>query len=224
MYPFPTKIDWGRTSIIVLVGECVKLWIMWPPTKENLELYYKNFTTKSKLIRLGKDFEEPTLILQDTKKAVVIPSGYIHSTVTLRGGVVLGKDITTIEAFPRADDILCREVASFNGGLPTGMAEASLEAFVIAARSSTCKEEAARRFCKRRSLIRTLPARKWTHDLRKMVEGEFGVVRDITNRNRTKRVRLLATCMICRLEWEKHPVGQGNGSSGSHAHQGGTVV
>ncbi|KAG4430017.1 hypothetical protein IFR05_014500 [Cadophora sp. M221] len=77
------------------IGLCEKLWIMFPPTPQNLQLMQSADGQRSKLARIGKDLGGGLVIKADSSQALYIPAGCIHAVFTLHGGFLVSLEFTT---------------------------------------------------------------------------------------------------------------------------------
>ncbi|KAH1601520.1 hypothetical protein KXV92_006172 [Aspergillus fumigatus] len=97
-------IDYGMEGLSVPLGDCVKIWFMWPPTERNLSLMASESGQLAKLIRLAPLLEGGILLQTDSGHALTIPSGCLHATMTIKGGFLVTKDFATrytIQSFSR---------------------------------------------------------------------------------------------------------------------------
>ncbi|KAK9625528.1 hypothetical protein V6Z98_005601 [Aspergillus fumigatus] len=97
-------IDYGMEGLSVPLGDCEKIWFMWPPTERNLSLMANESGQLAKLIRLAPLLEGGILLQTDSDHALTIPSGCLHATLTIKGGFLVTKDFATrytIQSFSR---------------------------------------------------------------------------------------------------------------------------
>ena len=89
------------------MGDYVKLWVFWEGTKKTLDTFYSYARSSCKFLRLYRKLESSLTFLQSSENAVDFRD-FIHATVTLRPGFLLGKSYTTSECLG-AGDLLLRE-------------------------------------------------------------------------------------------------------------------
>ncbi|KAL9082777.1 MAG: hypothetical protein Q9159_006190 [Coniocarpon cinnabarinum] len=84
-------VDHGTSGIIVVIGRCTKLLLVWPPSQHN--------RTSLCSIRKAVDvhrYDWSNLrggyaTLLDSSKALYLPPGWIHATITIKAGILLGR-------------------------------------------------------------------------------------------------------------------------------------
>ncbi|KAK0117247.1 hypothetical protein ONS96_013080 [Cadophora gregata f. sp. sojae] len=82
-------------GISASLGNCRKLWIVFPPTARNLGLMKQADGQRAKLDRIGKELEGGLVITTDSDEAIYLPAGCIHAVITLQGGFLIAIDFTT---------------------------------------------------------------------------------------------------------------------------------
>jgi hypothetical protein len=96
--------DLTEAVIADLLGkfdECVKIWLCFPPTDLNLDIYKRSSGFINRLIKcLRAGLEGGYLIRQSSGSALVLPHGTLHAVVTLKGGVVVNSTFSMIEGLP----------------------------------------------------------------------------------------------------------------------------
>lgn len=74
----------------------MKIWVLYPPSEQNLRLMQTVEGQKAKLISLAAALEGGLIILTTSVHAIYLPAGCIHGTFTLIGGFIVTKDFTSI--------------------------------------------------------------------------------------------------------------------------------
>jgi hypothetical protein len=77
------------------MGLCVKLWLVFPPTVQNLKLMASAEGQKAKLVRIGRKLEGGLLFKTTSAESIYLPVGCIHSVITLHGGFLVAIDFNT---------------------------------------------------------------------------------------------------------------------------------
>ncbi|PVH83851.1 hypothetical protein DL98DRAFT_615218, partial [Cadophora sp. DSE1049] len=77
------------------LGQCRKLWLIFPPTASNLGLMKKADGQRAKLDRIGKELEGGLVLTTNSHEAIYLPAGCIHAVITLEGGFLIATDFTT---------------------------------------------------------------------------------------------------------------------------------
>jgi hypothetical protein len=82
-------------GLSIPLGSCVKLWICFPPTAKNLELFAKAEGQKAKLARIGKHLEGGIMYTTTSENAIYLPVGCLHTVFTLSGGYLIAIDFNS---------------------------------------------------------------------------------------------------------------------------------
>ncbi len=77
------------------IGQCKKLWLLFPPTTLNLTLMKEAEGQRAKLQRIGKSLEGGIVATTNSDQAIYLPAGCIHAVVTIQGGFLISIDFTT---------------------------------------------------------------------------------------------------------------------------------
>ncbi|KAH7016641.1 hypothetical protein B0J12DRAFT_775483 [Macrophomina phaseolina] len=101
-------IDNGTDAISVTIGGCTKVWCMWPPSRENLELYEGVKTMPFKLNKISSLLKNGIIFSSDSSEAVIIPAGCIHGTFTLTPGFLASAEFMTLHTVGPAAECLTR--------------------------------------------------------------------------------------------------------------------
>jgi hypothetical protein len=75
--------------------KCQKIWFMYPPTEKNLSLMAIEDGQVAKIMRLAQSLEGGVIFCTSSTTAVYIPSGCIHTALTVSGGFLVTMDFTT---------------------------------------------------------------------------------------------------------------------------------
>ena len=92
-------LDTSYTVIASPIKDCKKAWLLWPLTEDNLRLYHESWGRDQRLgyllesDREGPRFEGGIIVVTDHSKALILPSGTLHSTLTTSGGLLAGSMI-----------------------------------------------------------------------------------------------------------------------------------
>ncbi|KAH7407296.1 hypothetical protein BKA64DRAFT_775092 [Cadophora sp. MPI-SDFR-AT-0126] len=90
------------------LGQCSKLWLVFPPTIKNLGLMKKADGQRAKIDRIGKELEGGLVLTTTSEEAIYLPAGCIHAVITLEGGFLIATDFTTpLSSRPHAAMINC---------------------------------------------------------------------------------------------------------------------
>ncbi|TVY59536.1 JmjC domain-containing histone demethylation protein [Lachnellula suecica] len=90
-------IDSGE-GLGVPLGACEKIWICYPPTVKNFDLYTKSRKPNTRLENLGRNLEGGVIFRMTPNDAVYLPVGCIHTVFTITGGFLHTMDFVTPES------------------------------------------------------------------------------------------------------------------------------
>ncbi|THY45146.1 hypothetical protein D6C99_06528 [Aureobasidium pullulans] len=113
-------IDHGQNGLSTTEHDCVKLWFLCPPTTSNLDNFYKISGEERKFVRLQHVLRDGVCAITTQGETLYIPSGWLHATLTVKGGILLGVNWTWASDVSTIIDILVQEYrtnpeeASFN--------------------------------------------------------------------------------------------------------------
>ncbi|OKL55209.1 hypothetical protein UA08_09520 [Talaromyces atroroseus] len=91
-------IDYGADGLSTVIGDCRKIWLLYPPTANNLTAMKTVDCQRAKLVRIMHRLEGGVVASMTASHAIHIPAGCIHATFTLQGGFLVAKDFTTSES------------------------------------------------------------------------------------------------------------------------------
>ncbi|RKK33096.1 hypothetical protein BFJ66_g15062 [Fusarium oxysporum f. sp. cepae] len=83
-------IDQGYEGITLVGLGCVKLWMVFPLTEYNLAIWDECREYQEILAGCWDRLEKGKVAIQTGDKAIILKPGLLHSTFTLRGGLVFG--------------------------------------------------------------------------------------------------------------------------------------
>ena len=92
-------LDTSYTVIASPIKDRKKVLLLWPPTGHNLRLHHENWGRDQRLgylLESDRDGPRPeggTIVVTDHGKALILPSGTLHSTLTTSGGLLAGSMI-----------------------------------------------------------------------------------------------------------------------------------
>ncbi|OBS16196.1 hypothetical protein FPOA_13112 [Fusarium poae] len=83
-------VDQGYEGITLVGRGCVKLWVMFPPTEHNLTIW-DEYRESQEILKSSWDrLKGGKVAIQTGNQAIILKPGLLHSTFTLRGGLVFG--------------------------------------------------------------------------------------------------------------------------------------
>ncbi|KAJ5537509.1 hypothetical protein N7494_006988 [Penicillium frequentans] len=91
-------IDYGADGLSTVIGDCRKIWLLYPPTDDNLNAMKSIDGQRGKLVRLMRRLEGGVLVETTSSHAIFLPAGCAHATFTLQGGYLVAKDFTTAKS------------------------------------------------------------------------------------------------------------------------------
>jgi len=94
-------------------GGCQKIWLLFPPTKNNLKLYIPEVGIPHKLKKIGADLEGGLIVQTDDEESLEFPSGTLHAVFTVAGGLIGGINYSEIESLPVMADMLAGHLEEF---------------------------------------------------------------------------------------------------------------
>jgi hypothetical protein len=95
------------------VVDAEKLWLLWPATPENLDVFYGDAEQQHRrLPHLVSRLKHGTYAITSKGAAIYLPPGMLHATYALEGGAIVGVQWSSAESLDMASQITAREVAS----------------------------------------------------------------------------------------------------------------
>ncbi|KAJ5543651.1 hypothetical protein N7513_007159 [Penicillium frequentans] len=131
-------IDYGADGLSTVIGDCRKIWLLYPPTDDNLNAMKSIDGQRGKLVRLMRRLEGGVLVETTSSHAIFLPAGCAHATFTLQGGYLVAKDFTTAKSLSAiASFITC----GLDENLPTEAREICFDCNfrMVKGRKKTCK-------------------------------------------------------------------------------------
>jgi hypothetical protein len=86
------------------------LWALYPPTSDNLDAFYKMGGQEAKFARLASILEEGRCAITTHGATLYMPPGWLHATLTVRGGILFSVSWTRSSDHPMLANILIREI------------------------------------------------------------------------------------------------------------------
>jgi hypothetical protein len=93
------------------LGDCKKIWVFYPPTNFNLDIYHSASPSTLRLEQCAGRLQDGILCETDSSQALYIPPGWLHATYTVCGGTLVGINFATLSG-------LSRMMSLAAGGLP----------------------------------------------------------------------------------------------------------
>ena len=109
-----------------MIGDCRKIWLLYPPTDKNLKAMQSVDGQRAKLLRLAHQLEGGVLMETTSSHAIFIPAGCAHATFTLQGGYLVTKDFTTAKSLNAIASFI---VYGLDEALPTEAREVCFDWF-----------------------------------------------------------------------------------------------
>ncbi|KAH6670176.1 hypothetical protein B0J14DRAFT_114008 [Halenospora varia] len=103
-------VDSTTIGRAVCVDRCTKVWLVWPPTDRNLQLWADKKGLGVALKVYGARLEGGIIIRTSGNKpganAITLPAGTLHCVFTVFGGILTGTNYSTAEDIPLAARML----------------------------------------------------------------------------------------------------------------------
>lgn len=87
-------------------GRCEKIWILFPPTSENLAAYANTVGFDRRFAKVGSKLHGGIIIKTTQAEALILPSGALHITCTTAGGFLGGIMFSVVETLPTMSRVL----------------------------------------------------------------------------------------------------------------------
>lgn len=104
-------VDQGLSGLSTAVGSCVKLWLLYPPKKHNLDVMRKTGNMKGRLQRIGKELKEGRWVITTAEDTIYLPAGWIHAVYTIEGGALAGITFMAGECIETVNHCIMYELA-----------------------------------------------------------------------------------------------------------------
>jgi hypothetical protein len=123
--------DHGMHVLSTTFDNCMKLWVTYPPTSSNLDLFYAVSAQEQKLKRLASKLEGGIYALTTGGTTIHLPPGWLHATFNIRGGFLVGIAWENYQDLVILLDIFFREAEAYpedaDYGLIVRMCETALD-------------------------------------------------------------------------------------------------
>jgi hypothetical protein len=96
-------------ALSTIFHDCVKLWVLFPPSTSNLDAFYALRGWECKFQRLALALEDGVCAITTQGETLYMPPGWLHATLTVRGGCLLGVNWTRGWDLPMVANIYARE-------------------------------------------------------------------------------------------------------------------
>jgi hypothetical protein len=87
-----------------------KMWVFFPSTTHNLEVFYSAGKSARKLFRHHEELRDGLFAVASPWDAIYIPAGYLHATYALKGSATIGTTWSSAEALECTVDALVAEL------------------------------------------------------------------------------------------------------------------
>lgn len=140
-------------GLSITEDECVKLWILYPPTDHNLEAFYKYDGENGKFIQLADKLEEGKYTTTTNGQIMYLPAGWLHLTYTLEGGILHGINWVASDDLDIALKVfLLESEIDPDSGIRLGT-KTVVDAFVSAFEAPKYRNAAMRPWCKSGEIV-----------------------------------------------------------------------
>lgn len=180
------------SGLSTVFHDCVKFWALYPPNEVNLDAFYKLHGQERKLSRLVRSLRDGISAITTRGDTMYIPAGWLHATMTVRAGSLLGMNWIYGFNLPIVADIFARE-------FDTDPVEASwrplLETFFLSITTSTDMNDELRILCP-----------LWGRLGQALKEDKNASFLSKERREKSKRLKGIETCPGCSLPIASHKV------------------
>lgn len=101
------KFDTDRelSTVSISLGQQVKIWLLWPPSPSNLEVFFEaredsNRSGQYCFPKITHLLQEGKVIIADQSLALYVPAGWLHLVYTVRGGYLTEYTFSGTEDLP----------------------------------------------------------------------------------------------------------------------------
>ncbi|KAI1819147.1 hypothetical protein F4861DRAFT_544207 [Xylaria intraflava] len=177
-------IDFGTHGLTLLALDCVKLWAIYPLTPENFRVFSQHYHSNNRFLDMASQLTKGDFFIQTVDEAMYLPPGCIHSTVTIRGGLVPGAIFISVESLAATEKIWNLDWEKNGEGKEDTHSEPFLKALTMAFEEGTRGErkKAQKILCK---------------NYKKLVQQDKKGVRKLVHNQKT-------ACVVCGKEWKNH--------------------
>ncbi|KUJ09519.1 uncharacterized protein LY89DRAFT_724483 [Mollisia scopiformis] len=106
--------DITRRGLSKTIGKCKKIWLLFPSTPENLELYIASAGFSNRLARIGSKLRGGIIVETDSAHELEFPAGTLHAVFTTIGGFLAGINYSTAECLPTMSRVLKAHLPIFH--------------------------------------------------------------------------------------------------------------
>ena len=90
-----TTSDNGKDLISTVLGNCLKIFLMFPPTTNNLRAHESADIEPCRFAAISRKLEGGLYTELTSSSAFILPSGTLHYVKTIVGGTLVSKDFCT---------------------------------------------------------------------------------------------------------------------------------
>ncbi|KAG4414274.1 hypothetical protein IFR04_012570 [Cadophora malorum] len=144
------------------IGRCKKVWLLFPGTPQNLEIYVASTGFPNRLARVGSKLQGGIIVETDSSHELEFPAHALHAVFTTVGGFLVGINYSTVECLPAMSRILKAHLPIFHMS-PTNISE-DIRSYIDALSSTLQMELPAVLFNTLHSWIELRPVFKETLD------------------------------------------------------------
>ena len=83
-------VDLGMEALCTSIGDCVKFWVLYPPTRYNLHLFYSVCSDAGRMPRIANELEGGIAVIAGSEITLMLPAATIHCVWTIEGGILAG--------------------------------------------------------------------------------------------------------------------------------------
>ncbi|KAH6695093.1 hypothetical protein F5X68DRAFT_272569 [Plectosphaerella plurivora] len=139
------QIAHGKHVLTALMGGCVKLWELWPPTDLNMRIYERCCASPASWATEEGSLEHCCYALTTDDKAIYLPPGWIYATTTLAGGTATNSKFITASCLQIAQKVWSAE--SSTSKKTSGQSQSFVDAILAALDEEATKDEGLVVFC-----------------------------------------------------------------------------
>ncbi|KAG5296472.1 hypothetical protein I7I50_09643 [Histoplasma capsulatum G186AR] len=91
-------IDQNRHGLSQSIGHSQRIWLLYPPTEENLKVFAQFSGEFGRLTKISSKLSDGYVACVDSSRVVYIPPGWLHATFTTRSGSLVGVNFVSLES------------------------------------------------------------------------------------------------------------------------------
>ncbi|KAK0120173.1 hypothetical protein ONS95_011579 [Cadophora gregata] len=96
------------------IGRCKKVWLLFPGTPKNLEIYVSSTGFRNRLARIGSKLEGGIIVETDSSHEIEFPAHTLHAVFTTVGGFLTGINYSTVECLTAMSQVLKAHLPIFH--------------------------------------------------------------------------------------------------------------